>query len=387
VRIRINRIARGYFLISGSRIFKVGDFYMQEKLDKKKDGNFKETNRKTNTKKILFRAVNVAVVVGFGIFLVYYLLNQVEIEDIKNAFLNIYKPSLIIGLVFMFSVDFFRAYRTKILIGSPRIGIGDMFLVSLVRNAFNMVLPARTGELSYVYVLKRKFKFPVEIGVSTLMIALVFDLVIVFSMIVISIVIVGINRYAISSTNVILIAAGLLIAALLILFYLSKFIRLFIKIFDRVLSKYRIGKSKVIQYIYKKLVDTNKNIELIQKRKIYIKVYLASVPIRVLKFTSYYFLIHAVLKPMGFEFSDLSFWVIFLAAMAAEFSAVMPTHALAGFGTYEGAFVLAFVMLGFNKEISIIVGFSYHIINLIFTVAMGLLAIAILSMPFYRVRK
>jgi len=283
----------------------------------------------------LFRAINVAVVVGFGIFLVYYLLNQVEIEDIKNAFLNIYKPSLIIGLVFMFSVDFFRAYRTKILIGSPRVGIGDMFLVSLVRNAFNMVLPARTGELSYVYVLKRKFKFPVEIGVSTLMIALVFDLVIVFSMIVISIVIVGINRYAISSTNVILIAAGLLIAALLILFYLSKFIRLFIKIFDRVLSKYRIGKRKVIQYIYKKLVDTNKNIELIQKRKIYIKVYLASIPIRVLKFISYYFLIHAVLKPMGFEFSDLSFWSIFLAAMAAEFSAVMPTHALAGFGTYE----------------------------------------------------
>ena len=377
----------GIFLISGSRIFKVGDFYMQEKLDKKKDGNFKETNEKGNRKKVILRTINVVIVVGFGIFLLYYLLNQVEIGDIKKAFVNIYKPSLIIGLVFMFSVDFFRAYRTKILIGSPRVGIGDMFLVSLVRNAFNMVLPARTGELSYVYVLKRKFKFPVEIGVSTLMIALIFDLVIVFSMIVISIIIVGINRYAISSTNVILIAAGLLIAALLILFYLSKFIRLFINIFDRVLSKYRIGKSKVIQYIYKKLVDTNKNIELIQKRKIYIKVYLASIPIRVLKFTSYYFLIHAVLKPMGFEFSDLSFWVIFLAAMAAEFSAVMPTHALAGFGTYEGAFVLAFVMLGFSKEISIIVGFSYHIINLIFTVVMGLLATAILSMPFHRVRK
>jgi len=380
-------LREGIFLISGSRIFKVGDFYMQEKLDKKKDGNFKETNEKGNRKKIILRTLNVVIVVGFGIFLLYYLLNQVEIGDIKNAFLNIYKPSLIIGLVFMFSVDFFRAYRTKILIGSPRVGIGDMFLVSLVRNAFNMVLPARTGELSYVYVLKRKFKFPVEIGVSTLMIALVFDLVIVFSMIVISIVIVGINRYAISSTSVVLIAAGLLIAALLILFYLSKFIKLFIKIFDKVLSKYRIGKSKVIQYIYIKLVDTNKNIELIQKRKIYIKVYLASIPIRVLKFTSYYFLIHAVLKPLGFEFSDLSFWVIFLAAMAAEFSAVMPTHALAGFGTYEGAFVLAFVMLGFSKEISIIVGFSYHIINLIFTVIMGLLAIAILSMPFYRVRE
>lgn len=344
-------------------------------------------NQKGKTRRIVIRAINVVIVVGFGIFLVWYLLNQINVEDIKKAFLNIYVPSVIIGLVLMFSIDFFRAYRAKILIGSERIGIGDLFLVCVIRNAFNMVLPARTGELSYIYVLRRKFKFPVEIGISTLMIALIFDLVIIFFMIIISIIIVGINKYAISSTSVILIAIGLLIVSLLVLFYLSKFIGFFIRVFDKILKKYKIGKNKIIQYIYKKLVETNKNIEIIQKRRIYGKVYLASVAGRILKFTSYYFLIHAVLRPMGFDFSDLSYWVIFLATVAAEISAVLPTHALAGFGTYEGAFALAFILLGFSKEISIVVGFSYHIINLVFTVSVGLLAIIILSMPFYRVRK
>ena len=38
---------------------------------------------------------------------------------------------------------------------------------------------------------------------------------------------------------------------------------------------------------------------------------------------------------MGFSFTDLSYWVIFLATVAAEISAVLPTHAPAGFGTYE----------------------------------------------------
>jgi len=378
----------------------------------------------------LFRAVNVAVVVGFGIFLVYYLLNQVDIKDIKDAFFGVYMPSLVIGLVLMFSIDYFKAYRSKLLIGSSRIGIGDMFIVSLIRNAFNMVLPARTGELSYVYVLKKKFKIPVEVGISTLMIALVFDLIIIFSMIVISIIIVGINKYAISSVSIILIAAGLLIASLLFLFYLFKLINLFIKFnigasryfrrsYEKLLDKednieiikkrkngcravflliavkvaifflrvfIKAGRNKGAQYIYKKLVDTNKNIEIIQKRKIYWKVYLLSVATRVLKFTSYYFLIHAVLKPMGYGFGDLNYWVIFLATVAAELSAVLPTHALAGLGTYEGAFALTFVMLGFSKKISIIVGFNYHIINLIFTVIMGLMAMAILSMPFYKMK-
>ncbi|GAH26199.1 unnamed protein product [marine sediment metagenome] len=219
------------------------------------------------------------------------------------------------------------------------------------------------------------------------MIALVFDLIIVFSMIVISIIIVGINKYAVSSTSVILIAVGLLISSLLVLFYLSKFIGFFIKIFDRVLSKYRISKSKVIQYIYKKLVETNKNIELIKKRGIYWKVYLISVPSRILKYTAYYFLIHAVLKPMGFGFNDLSYWVIILATAAAEISAVLPTHSLAGLGTYQGVFALAFIMLGFGKEISIIVGFSYHIINLIFTITWCLIAMVILSLPVYRIKE
>lgn len=349
--------------------------------------NLESQNKKSKKRWLILRIINIVVVVGLGVFLVYYLLNQIDIEDIKSAFINIYTPSLIIGLILIFSIDFFRAYRAKILIGSGRIRIVDMFLVSLIRNGFNMVLPARTGELSYIYVLKRKFKFPVEIGISTLMIALVFDLVIVFSMIVISIIIVGINKYAVSSTSVILIAVALLISSLLVLFYLSKFVGLFIKIFDRILSKYRVSKSKVIQNIYKKLVETNKNIELIKKRGIYWKVYLISVPSRILKYAAYYFLIHAVLKPMGFGFNDLSYWVIILATAAAEISAVLPTHSLAGLGTYQGVFALAFIMLGFGKEISIIVGFSYHIINLIFTITWCLIAMVILSLPVYRIKE
>jgi hypothetical protein len=65
---------------------------------------------------------------------------------------------------------------------------------------------------------------------------------------------------------------------------------------------------------------------------------------------------------------------------------VLPTHALAGFGTYEGAFALSFVILGFTKEMSIIVGFNYHLIILLFSVSLSILAMIILSMPFYRVR-
>ncbi|MBM3702928.1 MAG: hypothetical protein FJW63_08090, partial [Actinobacteria bacterium] len=129
--------------------------------------NLKGQVRHINKKKVILRVINIVVVIGFGIFLVYYLLSRIDIGDIKNAFINIYKPSLIAAL-FIFLLDaYFRSYRQTILINSDRIGMGDMFFVALIRNAFNTVLPARTGELSYVYILTRRFGFPLETGVST----------------------------------------------------------------------------------------------------------------------------------------------------------------------------------------------------------------------------
>ncbi len=344
--------------------------------------------------KIILKIINVVVVVGLGIFLVYYLLNQIESQSIKEAiseiykaFLNIYKPTMALALTLMFFNGFLRGYRNQILIGSDRIRLLDLFFVSHTRNAFNMVLPARTGELSYVYVLKKKFKFPIEIGVSTLAVGLVFDLVIVFSLIVISIIIVGINRYAVSSTAVIIIAFALLAISLLMLFFLSKIIGILIRGIEIIFRKTGWGEYKVPSYIYEKLVGVNKNIEIIQKRKIYGRVYLVSIIIRLIKFSIYYLMIHSLMQPMGYSFADLNYWVIFLATAAAEISAVLPTHALAGLGTYEFAFVAVITMLGFSEGVAIKVGFNYHIINLVFTVIFGIFSIIILAMPFYKIRE
>ena len=292
-------------------------------MDKKPESKNKGISRRG----LIFRIINIVLVVGFGIFLVYYLLGKISISDIKDAIVGSHKPTLIFALVVAFLSSILRGYRKKILIGSDRIGLGDMLLVALTRNAFNMVLPARTGELSYIYVLKRKFKLPIEIGVSTLMIVLVFDLVIVFSLIVIAIVAVLINTFSGSFLAVVFVAAVLLIALLLVLFYLSKIIGFFLRIIDKILSGSRIGRNKGVQAVYKKLIDINKNIDIIQKRKIYWKVYLSSIVIRVLKFIVYYLLILSILRPDGYGFADLSFWKIFLGTTAAEISAVLPTHA------------------------------------------------------------
>lgn len=343
--------------------------------------------KKLPARSIIFRTINIILVTGLGIYLVYYMLSRINLSDFKSAILGIYIPTLIIGLVLEFSIDIFRTIRQNLLLGEDRVRFGDMYLISLIRNAFNMTLPARTGEFSYIYFLKRKFKVPVDKGVSTLAIGLIFDLIIIFFMIIISIMIVGINRYEISSKSLILIAAGLLAATIILLIFLSKIVRGFIKLFEFLLKKFEnLKNKKVFIYVYEKLIEINESIIIIQKRRIYWKVFLLSLMTRIFKFTSYYFIIHAILYPMGYTFADLSFWVIFLATVAAELSAVLPTHGIAGLGTYEGAFVITFIALGFKEDISIIVGFGYHMINLLDTLIVGIIALTLISLPFYRIR-
>jgi hypothetical protein len=344
--------------------------------------------KNTDRRKPILRIINIVIVSCLGAYLVYFLLSQISLADLKKSFFEAYVPSLVIGLALMFSMDFFKSYRQIILIGTGDIRFIDMFFTSQIRNAFNMLLPARTGELSYIYVLRKKFKIPVEIGVSTLVVGLIFELILVFCIAVISIIIIGINGPLTSSISVIVISSLLLIASLLLLIFLSQFIDLFIKIFNFLINKFPgLGKNKVFSYLFDKLIETNKSVQIIQKRKIYWKVFLLTVATRAIKFTSYYFLIHAYLKPLGYDFASLPYWTVILATIASELSAVLPTHAVAGLGTYEGAFVLAFVSLGFPEKPAIIAGFNYHIINLIFTTIWGIIAILIISMPFYKIKK
>lgn len=343
-----------------------------------------------NKRSLFLRILNIVVVVGFGLFLVTFLLRQISFEEIRNAIINIYRPSIIVAILIVLVSDLFRAYRTQLLVGTGNIRFIDMFLTALIRNAFVMVLPARTGELSYVYVLTKKFKFPVEIGISTMVLIMVFDLAIVFTLIIVSIIAVwltkGFGSFSFSSWPVILIASVFLVSSMLLLFYLSPIIRFFIRIMEKYLMNKKIGKNKFISFIFRKLCDINSSINIIKQRKVYGKVFFYSVVCRVLKFLAYYMAIHAVLKPMGYGFSNLSFWVIFLATVVAEISAVLPTHALGGFGTYEGAFALAFIALGFSSNIAITVGFSYHLIMLSFSIILGVISIIIISLPFYRIK-
>ncbi len=112
--------------------------------------------------------------VVISVALVAILLLQIQIGDIITTLADIDPLYLIVGFVLYACSYFFRALRFQVLLNGE-VGIRNLFNIVCVQNMANNILPARTGELSYIYLLKKLHNITTGEGFATLLVARVFD--------------------------------------------------------------------------------------------------------------------------------------------------------------------------------------------------------------------
>ncbi len=86
-------------------------------------------------------------------------------------------PRIICSRTFYLGGIFFRAIRFRIILNKKEVRNYDLFTIVAVSNLINNILPARTGELSYIYLLKKLFKVPLKHGTASLVVVRIFDVI------------------------------------------------------------------------------------------------------------------------------------------------------------------------------------------------------------------
>ncbi|WP_269849783.1 lysylphosphatidylglycerol synthase transmembrane domain-containing protein [Methanosarcina horonobensis] len=89
---------------------------------------------------------------------------------------NIDKTYLVLGFFLYVLSYLLRGLRFHILL-DKKISLTDLFHIVCVHNMVNSILPARSGELSYIYILKKYHDKSTGEGVATLMVARVLDFI------------------------------------------------------------------------------------------------------------------------------------------------------------------------------------------------------------------
>ncbi|MFB0566557.1 MAG: lysylphosphatidylglycerol synthase transmembrane domain-containing protein [Candidatus Aminicenantaceae bacterium] len=326
-------------------------------------------------KKIYYILLSLAV----SVFLIWYLLSRIKIEDLLQTFTRIYLPALLAFAVISLVGAALRAWRYKLLLESQPVSWGDIFLVTLIRNLFVDLLPARIGSLSYIYLLNKRLDFSFEMATSSFVVALIFDFLTLSPFLVLAIFVVGLGSTSISSFTLLLIALVFFLIILIILWKIIPFFSFLLKIYHQVLQVVRLEKRRWAKISVKKINLTIDCLSQIRNKKIYWPIFLLSLFIRSAKYVSLYFLLFSLLKSHGFTLKNVSFWKTILGITGAELSSALPIQGIAGFGTWESAWALTFNLMNFDKSLAIISGMGVHLLANLFEYFLGIISILILA--------
>ncbi len=109
-----------------------------------------------------------------SIIILFLLFRIVDIGDIIDGLKKISFTTILLAALFYTLSYVFRATRFKSL-NKKKINLSSLFIVVCLHNFYNNLFPARTGEFSYIYLMKKR-NIPIGQGAGSLIIARLLDL-------------------------------------------------------------------------------------------------------------------------------------------------------------------------------------------------------------------
>ena len=263
-----------------------------------------------------------------------------------------------------------RALRYRSLLKADGVsavpGTGYMFLITLCRNMFVDMVPARIGEASYVLMLNRGYRVPVSAGLSTLFISVVLDML-ALAVILIALVMASVlsnSQSEITLGNALLGTSIIVLISVLLVYAavpLSQW-------FSRLMTYTRV---KILKRFAQFMVEVGLSIRRVQEREVLSLTLAQSLALRILKYSGLYILFLAVTQASFPEFASLDWWQVLPAFISAEAAASLPLPTFMSFGTYEGGGVLAFSVLGFAPAEILYIMFAIHLISQVVDYTLG----------------
>jgi uncharacterized membrane protein YbhN (UPF0104 family) len=232
------------------------------------------------------------------------------------------------------------------------------------------MLPARTGELVYVALLRMRLGIPTVSAAANFGTAFLMDLAALGPLILWAAALLG-SGTKLSPAAVVAGGAVITAVSLAVLFFLPAVLRFGAAAADR--CRARFGMT-LLGRLGRIMSDAGVEVARIENRRALAAVYLLSVAVRVCKYAALYSLLAALLIPKGYSPAALSPALVFVGLCSAEMAASLPMSGIAGFGAYEGTWALVFALLGFPGDLAMTTGVAHHLVTQAFAGVLGIAA-------------
>jgi len=288
-----------------------------------------------------------------AVFIIYLLVRQIDLEKIKDLSIKIDFYLLSVAFLLLVVANLVRAARFNYVLNKP-ISLKEMFRVTSFYNLYTALLPGGVGELSLIYLLKKKIKNHISLGLSSIVITRIYDILIIMALFLVGLFMVG--NIEIDKSKSILIMGPLIVALLLIIKYIHKIVEKLGQLF-LLLAKQSAWAHKVVKNLKEAAIFLESN----QKKKL--PLFITSFFFWLITFWTVQLLFWAV----GIH---LDFWGAVVVGTLANLIMMIPINTLGGFGYQETGVALGLIFLGIVKSEAVIYSFIYHL--LVIGVLLGL---------------
>ncbi len=314
-----------------------------------------------------------SLLVSVSIFI--YLFSKISLVEVGSTLKGISTFYAVLFVAFSLVMSLCRTWRYNLTLipAGYYIPPGPLFLITLVRNFFSDLLPARLGTLIYIYLIKRR---GVSLAAATASFSLcfVFD---IFALAFFIIAAVAVVRPEIISTPLLLGGSVLLgVMSGVFLFGLP----FFLETFSRIIQRCTFLSLQLRDRLQRLLSSLQQDISIALGRKVFWKIFWLSVILRGCKYLSLYALFLALVLPLKSITSTFPLPSVFLGLCSAEMAASLPISGIAGFGVYEGAWSLVFQLLGYPEKFAVLIGVSHHLVTQVYGYSLGGMALLFLVM-------
>lgn len=301
------------------------------------------------------------IFLALSIFIIFFLVSVFDWEKIKQIVNDINAGYLAVGAAFYILSNILKTARFSYYFNDQKLDFKSLLKVVSYHNFFNQIMPARTGELTQIYYMKKICGINLSGGIHSLLATRFMDLVIVGVFFLISFVKTSGNRFP----AVLLPVAGLIIILSLAAMFLMNRIVYAGYIFTiKSVNLTRLDRFAPVKKICEKLHELSDSFSSagIAGRTPVLFITSALVWLALYSFS------YCIIK--GFSI-DLTFHESVLGATAAVLTNILPINSIGSFGTMEAGWAGGYYLLGVDKNRAIISAFTYHIINFIIAALMA----------------
>lgn len=321
------------------------------------------------------KSITKLVSLGFGIILISWLLSQLDRASAIKIIREIPVPLLIIGFLCYALGFYLRAIRFKMLL-PPEKPIKHLFPIVLVHYTALNIIPARLGELSYIYLLKKVNNVSTGCSISNLLVARVFDHITISLLFLMSLPFIERSSQWLKTLS--LLVSGFLIVIFILLMGMFTYKETCVNWIKILVTKFGWTHSAIIQRVMYEIEEVVTALKGIHVKKHAAQVLGVSVVIWMSIWGSNYALLQA------FQV-DFTYMEVILVSTCIILLRVLPLQVVGGLGIHETTWVFIALALGVPKHIAITAAFGSHILSILYLLIFGMYGF--LRLQYFIIRK